>query len=725
MIQRALAELLEGRDLSQEDAREVMRSIMGGEATPGQIGGFLVALRLKGETADEIAGCAEAMREHVLVVEPERSDLVDTAGTGGDGARTFNISTAAALVAAAAGAGVAKHGNRAVSSSSGSADVLEALGFNLELAPELIARSIDELGFGFLFAPTHHPAMRHAAPIRRELAARTVFNVLGPLTNPAGARAQVVGVYAPELVPTIAEVLARLGAERAFVVHGAAGVDELSPAGPNLVCEVVDGTVRQARDRPARARDRPLCAGRAPRRRAGGERRDDPGDLCGRSRREARRGVAERGRCDRRGRPGEGSRGGRRTRARGGRLRCGRRAARRADRLLEELGGRGMRFRDALAGPGLAGIAEIKRRSPSAGDLRPDAEPAALARDFERSGAAAISVLVDERFAGSPADLRAARAATSLPLLAKGFFREAGQLAELRRDGADAVLLLLRDLDDDRAAALMTAARELGLDALVEAHDGTELDRAVQLGADPIGVNARDLGTFEIDRQAQLELVARAPRDRVVIAESGIESRAQAAAAELAGAAAVLVGSTLMRAPDPGAKLRELLARPLVKICGLTREEDVAAASEAGADLAGFILARESPRRADAVLPVPETMLSVAVFVGERADAGSDLVQLYEREDGHRGRDAVLLRGDEQVGRVLDLPWEEPDPDHHARAAGHDGRVVLAGKLAPENVRAAIAAVRPWAVDASSQLEVEPGIKDPERIRAFVEAVRS
>jgi anthranilate phosphoribosyltransferase len=245
MIQSAISELMDGRDLSQEDAREVMNSIMAGEATPAQIGAFLVALRIKGETADEIAGCAEAMREHVLVVRPARTDLVDTAGTGGDGARTFNISTAAALVAAAAGAGVAKHGNRAVSSSSGSADVLEALGFNLELPPETIARSIDELGFGFLFAPTHHPAMRHAAPVRRDLATRTVFNVLGPLTNPAGARAQVVGVYAPELVPTIADVLARLGAERAFVVHGAAGVDELSPAGPNLVCEVANGQVRR------------------------------------------------------------------------------------------------------------------------------------------------------------------------------------------------------------------------------------------------------------------------------------------------------------------------------------------------------------------------------------------------------------------------------------------------------------------------------------------------
>ena len=244
-VQEALARLLEGRNLSRAEARSVMNEVMSGEATPAQIGGLLVALRVKGETANEIAGCAEAMREHVLAVRPSRDDLVDTAGTGGDGARTINISTAAALVAAAAGAGVAKHGNRAVSSASGSADVLEALGFRLELPPAQIERSIDELGFGFLFAPTHHPAMRHAAPVRQELATRTVFNVLGPLTNPAGARAQVVGVYAPSLVRTIADVLAQLGARRAFVVHGAAGIDELSPAGPNLVCEVVEGRVRE------------------------------------------------------------------------------------------------------------------------------------------------------------------------------------------------------------------------------------------------------------------------------------------------------------------------------------------------------------------------------------------------------------------------------------------------------------------------------------------------
>ena len=259
MIQAAITKVLDGRRLSLADARTVMREIMGGKATPAQIGGFLVALRSRGETVEEIAGFAEAMRERAVSVRPRRSDLVDTAGTGGDGAQTINISTAAALVAAAAGAGVAKHGNRAVSSACGSADVLEALGFALDLEPQRIAQSIDELGFGFLFAPSHHPAMRHAASVRKELATRTVFNVLGPLTNPAGARAQVVGVYSADLVRMIAEVLAHLGARRAFVVYGAGGIDELSPVGPNVVCEVVDDMVRERRLDPQEELGLPRC----------------------------------------------------------------------------------------------------------------------------------------------------------------------------------------------------------------------------------------------------------------------------------------------------------------------------------------------------------------------------------------------------------------------------------------------------------------------------------
>ena len=383
------------------------------------------------------------------------------------------------------------------------------------------------------------------------------------------------------------------------------------------------------------------------------------------------------------------------------------------------------RFRDALAAPGLSAIAEVKRRSPSAGDLRPGADPAAIAAAYERAGAAAVSILVDgARFGGSWDDLRAARATTTLPLLAKGFFASEADLRTARESGADAVLLLLRDLDDATAARLMAAARELGLDAFVEAHDAGELARALALGADPIGINARDLSTFEIDRARQLELVARAPEDRIVVAESGISSRAQGAAAELAGADAILVGSALMRAPDPAAKLAELISRPLVKICGLTREEDVACAAEAGADLAGFILA-ETPRRAPAVLPVPETMLSVAVFVGEAEETGADLVQLYPQVDGHRARDAALLREGEEVARVVDLPWLGEDEGHWEKAAEATGRVVLAGGLGPENVLAAIEAVRPWCVDAARSLEAAPGIKDHDKVRAFLEAARS
>ena len=383
------------------------------------------------------------------------------------------------------------------------------------------------------------------------------------------------------------------------------------------------------------------------------------------------------------------------------------------------------RFRDALAGPGLATVAEVKRRSPSAGDLRPDADPAALAAAFEHGGAAAVSVLVDERFAGTLDDLRAAREAASLPLLAKGFFREEAHLDELREAGADAALLILRDLDDRSTARLMEHAARIGLDALVEAHDAAELLRAVELGADPIGINARDLETFAIDRHAQLRLVAEAPRDRVVIAESAIHSRAQGAAAEVAGADAVLVGTALMRAADPAAKLREIASRPLVKVCGLTRPEDVEVAADAGADLLGFILEPASPRAAREVLPVPETALSVAVFVGEAEESGADLVQLYEREAGRvRGRDAVVLHDGKQVATVVDLPWQEEDETQLERARAVEGRLVLAGRLGPENVRRAIAATRPWAVDASSSLEASPGIKDHDRVREYVAAAR-
>jgi indole-3-glycerol phosphate synthase/phosphoribosylanthranilate isomerase len=383
-----------------------------------------------------------------------------------------------------------------------------------------------------------------------------------------------------------------------------------------------------------------------------------------------------------------------------------------------------LRFLRALSEPGFGAIAEFKRRSPSAGELRPDGDVAAVAAAYQQAGARAMSVLVDDRFGGSLADLRAARGATSLPLLAKGFFSSREQLAELARAGADAVLLLLCDLDDAACSALMAQAAALGLDTLVEAHDADELRRAVALDAPVIGINARDLTSFAIDRGRQLALLAAAPRDRILIAESAVETRAQGAAAELAGARAILVGSTLMRAPDPGAKLRELLSRPLVKVCGLTRQEDVDAAVAAGADMLGFILARESPRAAPRLLDAPASVLRVAVFVGEEQETAADLVQLYGRDGSHRSRDAVLRRAGHEVATVLDLPWEGEDAGQLERVRATRGRVMLAGGLGPANVASAIAAVSPWAVDAARSTERSPGVKDHAALRAFVEAAR-
>jgi len=240
----AIRAVIERRDLHAEEMRAVMRLIMTGVATPAQIGGFLVGLRVKGETVEEIAAAAEVMRELATHVGVSGPHLVDTCGTGGDGASTFNISTAAAFVVAAAGGKVAKHGNRSVSSKSGSADVLEAAGVNLDLGPEQVAQCVNEVGVGFMFAPKHHAAMKHAIGPRREMGVRTIFNLLGPLTNPAGAPNQVLGVFAEHWVEPLAEVLQRLGSEHVLVVHAEDGMDEISIGAPTRVAELKDGRVR-------------------------------------------------------------------------------------------------------------------------------------------------------------------------------------------------------------------------------------------------------------------------------------------------------------------------------------------------------------------------------------------------------------------------------------------------------------------------------------------------
>lgn len=243
MIREAIAKVVDGIDLTESEAHTVMDQIMSGHATPSQIAAYITALRAKGETVDEISGSARVMRAKADQIRPRSEKVVDTCGTGGDGSHTFNISTAAAFVVAGAGATVAKHGNRSVSSRCGSADVLERLGIRIDLTPMQVQQCIDDVGIGFLFAPTFHGAMKHAINPRKEIGIRTIFNILGPLTNPAGAHVQVVGVYKPELTPVLAEVLGRLGVEMAYVVHGLDRLDEISISAPTQISLLRDGEV--------------------------------------------------------------------------------------------------------------------------------------------------------------------------------------------------------------------------------------------------------------------------------------------------------------------------------------------------------------------------------------------------------------------------------------------------------------------------------------------------
>jgi len=249
-MKAAIAKVVEKQDLSTDEMQQVMRAIMTGEASPAQIGGFLVALRMKGETINEITGAAQVMRDLSTKVEVNADYLVDTCGTGGDGANLFNVSTASAFVVAAAGGHVAKHGNRSVSSSTGSADVLEAAGLNLGLSAEQVARCIEEIGVGFMFAPAHHGAMKHAIGPRKDMAIRTVFNMLGPMTNPAGVKHQIIGVFAKNLCRPIAEVLKRLGSEHVLVVHAEEGLDEISLAGSTHIAELRNNEVNEFSVRP-------------------------------------------------------------------------------------------------------------------------------------------------------------------------------------------------------------------------------------------------------------------------------------------------------------------------------------------------------------------------------------------------------------------------------------------------------------------------------------------
>ena len=559
---------------------EVFSRIMAGEMTAGEMRAVLTRYHERGVTPDDLMAAASAMRAAAVPVRCDDPDAVDIVGTGGDFAGTFNVSTAAAFIAAGAGVTIAKHGNRAATSKCGTADVLEALGYDLDTPPETVAEGIERNGIGFLFAKTLHPAMRFVAPVRRELKFKTIFNYLGPLTNPAGVRQHVIGVADASMVRTFAEALDRLGSRSALIVCGKDGLDEISTEGTTRFAMLRDGMVSEGEIDVARLYGESHGVEEI----AGGDPEENAMILTGvlkgglrgayrmaavvnaaaaiwmadkaRSLREGI-GVAERS-ID--------------TGAAYAKLRAflGDSAREKTDilgmlssrrRADAERGERVRDFAAAFRSPGLHVIAELKKASPSKGLIRPDFRPADLARELSESGAAALSVLAEpHRFLGSETYVRLAREASDLPILFKDFVTTEYQVLRARAAGADAVLLIAAVLDDPSLRRLRACVRGYGMEALVETHTADEIARAVDAGAKVVGVNCRDLRTFTTDTSITANLIGRIPDGIVRIAESGIGSVADLLALRAAGADGFLVGETLMRAERPGEKLRELLA---------------------------------------------------------------------------------------------------------------------------------------------------------------------
>lgn len=605
-IQDAISHTSDGENLNQEQMTAVMRQIMQGQATDIQIASLLTALKLKGETVDEITAAAKVMREMSSAVKTNKELLLDTCGTGGDGCQTFNISTTSAFVIAAAGIAVAKHGNRSVSSSSGSADLLERAGININLNPAQVTQCIDTTEIGFMFAPQHHKAMKHAANARKQLGTRTIFNLLGPLTNPAGAKYQLLGVYDDKWVEPIAAVLKQLGSERAMVVHSKDGLDEISLSADTYVAELNNGkittytvspkkfglnpcklsdlkvenvdqsftvflSVLKGEDGPAKDivalnAGAALYIGNIAESLAEGIKLANKiiTDKAAFEKYELLKSTSQK-------------------------LSTPPPTEKKPEILAKIINHKKNEIQEKMGKISLAEfkswavddppvirdfksmlehkikqntpgvIAEIKKASPSKGILRENFDPRELASEYQDAGAACLSVLTDKKFfMGSGAILDLARSACGLPVLRKDFIISPYQVYETRAMGADCFLLIVAALNDDELRSLHQLGKELDLDVLVEVHNQNEMERALEINADIIGINNRNLSSFEVSLDTTLNLIPMVPTETLLITESGIHTAKDVKKIQSAGVNTFLVGESLMTAKSPGKKLKEI-----------------------------------------------------------------------------------------------------------------------------------------------------------------------
>ena len=598
-INEAVEKFSSGNSLKKSEIKEVFLSIMNNECNDAEIIAFLMTLKTKGETVEEITGAAEVLREMSLKLNLNSKELVDTCGTGGDGQNTFNISTASAIVAATAGVKIAKHGNKSISSKSGSADLLEHSGINIDLDEEQAQKCFDDNGITFMFAPKYHKAMKNVANVRKNIKTRTIFNVLGPLSNPANANYQILGVYDKKLVLPIAKVIKDLGVKRAMVVHSEEGLDEISCEKDTYIAELNEGKISEYTINPKEF-DLEILPLESLKVNTVEESFKIFMDMLN-NKNEAAVNIVS-------------LNAGSAIYISGVRdsLKEGIEFAREliisgkvlnkfedikksmpekitTPKILEEILENKAKevterkskisvqdlkeinymnslkrdFKGALINKisqnKAAVIAEIKRASPSLGELNMNIIPAKVAADFESMGAACLSVLTDAKyFKGSGAILEMAKKGCGLPVLRKDFIIDEYQIDESVTMGADCILLIVSALDKVLLKNLYDAAKIRDLDVIVEVHDYNELELALEIDCDIIGINNRNLHTFDVDLNTSEELVKYIKDDQLIIAESGIHTYEDVKKMNQCGINTFLVGESLMTAKDPINKFKEI-----------------------------------------------------------------------------------------------------------------------------------------------------------------------